>query len=193
MKRMFALLRVAVIALVGLGFASCDEDIITGSNIQGVWSGRMYVTSEWNGHTYVSSRTEIEFCSDPFRVTQGSGYWIDRYSRAPWDYWYSPFTYRVNRGVITIRFLYDNAEITISDYSLSGDRFMGYLDYSNERFVLYKMSDGEDWSIYDEGYYYPGGYYYNRGERDFDGQPADSVSLPTRRFWNKQAYEGVEE
>lgn len=49
MKRTLSFFRILIIALVGLGFTSCDEDIITGSSIQGVWSGKMYVTSEWDG------------------------------------------------------------------------------------------------------------------------------------------------
>lgn len=192
MKRAIPFFRVILIAIIGLTFTSCDEDIITGSNIQGVWSGNMYVTSQWNGHTYVSSRTEIEFCSDPFRVTQGSGYWIDRYSRAPWDYYYSPFTYRVRDGVIYIRFLYDEGQVTISDYSLSSNRFMGYLDYSDEKFVLYKVDDDRNWNGYEEGWYYPD-YYYNRSERDFDSVPQEPASAPVRKFWDKQACEGMDE
>lgn len=184
-----------VLAFIGLAFTSCDEDLITGSSLQGVWSGRMYVTSEWNGHTYTSSRTEIEFYGDDFNAKRGTGYWIDRYSRAPWDYYYSPFTYRVNHGVIHITFLFDEGEVTISDYSVQGDRFMGRLDYSNESFVLYRVDDYGGWDDYHEGYwpndYYD--YYYSNAMRDFGSRSEDPTALPVRRFWNRQAYEAVEE
>ena len=193
MKRTLSFFRILIKALVGLGFTSCDEDIITGSSIQGVGSGKMYATSEWDGYTYTSSRTEIEFYGDDMNVTRGSGYWIDRYSRAPWDYFYSPFTYRVNRGVIYIHFLFDDGEVTISDYSVQGDRFLGYLNESGEKFVLYKVSDGVEWDDYTPGYDWNDYYYYNRAERDFNDQPGNPAPSPVRKFWNKQAYEGVEE
>ena len=193
MNKTFAFFRIILIALVGLTFTSCDEDIITGSTIQGVWSGKMYVTSEWDGYTYTSSRTEIEFCGDDFNVTRGTGYWIDRYSRAPWDYYYSPFTYRVSRGVIIITFLFDGGEVAISNYSVQGNRFVGNLDYSNESFVLYRVDDYDDWDDYHQGYWPNDYYYYNRAERDFNTDSDDSTPAPTRKFWNKQAYESMEE
>ena len=200
MNKMFSFFRVALLALIGLTFTSGDEDILTGSSIQGIWSGNMYVTSDWNGRTYTSSRTEIEFYGDDMNVTRGSGYWMDRYSRAPWDYYYSPFTYQVQNGVIHITFLFDGGMVDISNYSVSGNRFTGRLDYTNESFVLYKVDSDIDWDYYGEpGYYDPNGYfdYYNYpyapAERDFNSTQAERPAAPVRKFWNKQAYEGVEE
>lgn len=193
MNRTFSFLRVMIIALVGLGFTSCDEDIVTGSGLRGLWQGEMYVSGEYGGATYLSSYTQIEFLGEGTNVTRGTGYWMDRYSRAPWDYFYSPFTYHVRDGVITITLLYDGEVYTISDYSLYGSSFVGYLNESDERFELTKVSDQGDWGGYQPGWYSPYDDYYARPESDFGSRSKKSVPTPVRRVWNKAAYERMEE
>lgn len=83
-------------------FVSCDDDEYIADTLWGVWQGDMHVWNEWNGNYYESHDTEIAFDRNPYEYSSGSGYWVDFYSRAPWDYFASNITWTVDNGRITI-------------------------------------------------------------------------------------------
>ena len=98
-KRLHAMLTAVMLAALSFSFTSCEDESIA-SSLQGTWEGNMYISSEWNGRVYNATYTEIEFLLDPFRYTKGSGYWVDHYSGAPWDYIANHIDWRVDDQVI---------------------------------------------------------------------------------------------
>ncbi len=192
MKKIRTLLGFLLVAFAALSFTSCDEDKMIGSQLNGTWRGNMYVSSYYGGRHYLSSRTEIQFSGRLFNSEKGTGYWIDHYSGAPWDYWYSRFSYSVQNGVIYITFRVNGEQLFIRDYDIDYDYytdayyFTGYVGNTNESFSLVKVDD-VNWNGYDEGYYY-NDYYYARGERDFSAEAdtaAPEQEIPVRKVWDK--------
>ena len=113
-------------AIVALTFSACEDEMIA-DNLEGTWSGDMFVSSFYDGRDYYATHTEITFNIDPFRFTQGSGYWVDYYSNAPWDYVANHISWRVDNGNIYVHFREDNTSVVIADYHLSDSRFSGYI------------------------------------------------------------------
>ncbi len=190
MGKLNSILSAIVLTLSAMLFTSCDEDVYVGSTLQGTWSGNLYAYSEWNGRMYRASYSEIEFDGDPFRVESGTGTWVDHYAGdAPWRYYVDHFSWRVNRGVINIRFWSDGFETYISDYRLNNNYFEGYIylgsNSGEEYFELRKLSDATSWSGYEDGYYYWDDYYYVRGTRAEKAADVDSTTTmlrPTHRL-----------
>lgn len=163
---------------------SCDSFIAT--SLEGTWEGDMYMYSEWRGRYYYSSGCEVEFIGDPFSMHHGTGYWIDYYSNAPWDYMAYHIDWTVENRVIKIHFREDNYYIEIRDYNLDDRRFYGnvYYDGAQQYFELYHTSS-PNWGDlhYGSGYGYGYGPYYapSRGEVN------DSVpDLPVRHMRRKE-------
>ena len=92
--------------------------------------------------------------------SSGSGYWVDYYSDAPWDYIANHIDWTVDYGTIKIRFVEEDTWIRISDYHLDDDRFYGVLDDNGRRvdFELYHTSS-PNWNGYRWGYDAWYGYY----------------------------------
>ena len=134
MKKIFRhIITVCMTALMTISFTSCEDEMIA-DTLQGTWEGNMYVTHAWNNRVYQSVYSEIEFLLDPFRYTSGSGYWVDYYSNAPWDYVANHIDWTVRNGVIYVHFVEENSDIQIHDYSLSGSYFTGRI-YMGSKFV----------------------------------------------------------
>lgn len=113
MKKFTSILAMIMMAAMSLTFVSCDDDEYIADTLWGVWEGDMYVTSEWNGHTYYSSYSILAFDKDPYEYASGTGYWIDYYSDAPWDYFASHIEWRVNNRNIEIYSREDDTYFTI--------------------------------------------------------------------------------
>jgi len=153
MKKITSLLAMIMLAMVPFTLTSCDEDDdIIADVLWGTWEGNMYVTNEWNGHTYHSSRSIIQFDKDPYDYASGTGYWIDYYSNAPWDYFASHITWSVRDENILIYSREDDAYFYIHNYSLSENYFQGEIEDEFggwQSFRLRKTSspywDGFDW------------------------------------------------
>ncbi len=181
-----------LMALMGITFTACEDEFIADS-LEGTWSGDMYVSSYYDGRDYYATYSEITFSIDPFRFTKGSGYWVDYYSGAPWDYVANHISWRVDNGNIYIHFLDDNSSVVISDYHLSGSRFSGYIadgDYDvhfNLRHVASPNMDSYSYWGYDEWYddWYYG--YYSRQTRsaDTDTTSVMPAEKPIRQFGRK--------
>ena len=134
MKKIYTMLMMAMMALA---FTSCEDEMIA-DTLEGTWSGNMFISSNWDGKTYDVTRTEITFEIDPFRFTRGSGYWVDYYSRAPWDYVANHIDWSVNNSVISIYFIEDGDRIEIRDYHLDSKRFYGTI-YDGDNLVDFEL------------------------------------------------------
>ena len=102
MKKFISIISVIIFAVTPFTFVSCDEDYEIADTLWGVWEGKMYVQSTWNGQTYMSSYSVIQFDRAPNNYDSGTGYWIDYYSGAPWDYFASHIDWIVSNGTIKI-------------------------------------------------------------------------------------------
>ena len=143
MKKFSYYISMMVMALLPLSFTSCDEDEMIADTLWGEWEGEMYVSSYWNGRYYDASYSELAFDKDPCRYASGTGYWIDYYSNAPWDYHANHIRWTVSNSIIRIHFVEDGGTLDIYDYSLSGNYFSGviYNDRDEElHFRLRKTS-----------------------------------------------------
>lgn len=184
MKKLYTLMMMALMALT---FTACEDEMIA-DTLEGTWSGNMYVSSYYGGRDYYATRTEITFSIDPFRFTKGSGYWVDYYSGAPWDYVANHITWRVDDGNITIHFIEDRSSVVISNYHLSDSHFSGYIaDGDNDvDFSLHHISS-PNWDDYDHWGYSSWSYshgYYSRETRAAgdDSLMTAPAEMPIRQF-----------
>lgn len=183
MKKIYTMMMMAMMALV---LSSCNEDQQIANTLEGTWQGNMYVSSNWNGRTYNATYTEITFLRDPYRYSSGSGYWVDYYSNAPWDYVANHIEWRVDFGVIKVYFVEEDTSLEIRNYRLNLNRFYGTI-YEADNTVDFEMANiSRPVNYYDNygwGYSYWNGY-YSRGTRSAD---SDSVSTEKpRRFINPE-------
>jgi hypothetical protein len=180
MKKIFTMLTMAMMALA---FTSCEDEYIA-DTLEGTWTGNMYISSEWDGRYYDATSTEVTFLRDPFTFTSGSGYWVDYYSNAPWDYVANHIDWNVNNGVIRIYFREERTSIEIRDYRLNNHRFVGTI-YDNGNFVdfeLYNVSRPNSyWDDYRWGYdsWYDDYYYWARTRTSID-ETNKEKSIPIR-------------
>ena len=133
MKKLYTLLMMAMMAAATCTMTSCDEDIDIANSLEGTWSGTMFVYTDYRDSRYYATSTEITFEGDPFRWTRGTGYWIDHYSGAPWDYVANHIDWRVNNRDIEIYFREDHTTMVICDYRLSDNYFTGYICATSTR------------------------------------------------------------
>ena len=180
MKKIFTMLTMAMMALA---FTSCEDEYIA-DTLEGTWTGNMYISSEWDGRYYDATSTEVTFLRDPFTFTSGSGYWVDYYSNAPWDYVANHIDWNVSNGIIRIYFREEGTRIEIRDYRLNNHRFVGTI-YDNGNFVdfeLYNVSrpnsywDDYRWG-YDSWYDY---YSYWARTRSGDADSTKVIEKPKR-------------
>lgn len=179
MKKLYTLLMMAMMSVMAVSLTSCDDEQIA-YTLEGTWRGNMYISSEWNGRYYNSTATEITFLKDPYAYSSGTGYWVDYYSGAPWDYVANHIEWEVYNRNIRIYFVEDGNSFVIRDYHLNNSRFTGYInDHGTDvEFELYNVSR-PNYNSYRWGYSGWNNYYgYTRGE---DGDSTKSESMP-RRF-----------
>lgn len=138
-------------------FTSCDdrfwndlEDRDEASTLEGTWTG--YID------TYLYDRFGLS--GDSYRTTMyferennygGWGYEVDynQYSRYE-DYYYCEFIWEVVNGEIRIQ--YDDSwnTVYIYDYTLSGNRFRGYMDDGTSRNIYFELAYDNrfDWNYW---------------------------------------------
>ena len=124
-------------AVMALAFTSC-EDAEIARTLEGTWEGNMYISTSYNGRSYNATNTEITFLRDPYTYSSGSGYWVDYYSDAPWDYVANNIDWKVDFGVIRVYFVEEGTSLEIRDYHLDDRRFYGTL-YDNGRYVDFEL------------------------------------------------------
>lgn len=170
MKKIYALLPMIFAVLMSAAFTSCEDDEIA-DTLEGTWQGNMRIKSNYRGHTYYATKTEVTFLRDVNYYSSGDGYWVDYYSNAPWDYVANHISWRVDCGDIMIHFIEEDTNFIISDYRLNNSRFEGTLWDHDQRvdFTLYHTSS-PNWNRYDQWGY---NHFYTRGS---DGEkPTRSI------------------
>ena len=130
MKKFTSYIAMMMIALTSLTFTSCNDDEDIANTLWGVWEGEMYVTTYWGDYYYDASYSEIAFDKDPYQYASGTGYWIDYYSNAPWDYHANHIRWTISNGVIRIRYVEDGGYVDIYDYRLDYNYFTGSITNS---------------------------------------------------------------
>ena len=160
MKKIHVLLPMIFATLMAVTLTSCEDEEIA-YTLEGTWQGNMYVKSNYGGHTYYATKTEVTFLRDVYRYSSGDGYWVDYYSNAPWDYVANHITWDVDRGNIYIYFIEERTEFVIRNYRLNNNRFEGSLWDRDQRvdFSLYHVSS-PNWGRYDHWGY---DYFHTRG------------------------------
>lgn len=154
---------------------SC-EDAEIAYTLEGTWRGNMYISTSYEGRTYNSTYTVITFEGDPYSISSGYGKWIDYYSDAPWDYIANHIDWEVDKRVIYIHFREEGTSLSISDYRLNDDRFVGTL-YDNGHYVDFELyhTSSPNWNSYRyyDDYWYNGWYSRTRGEGASDFSAAE--------------------
>ena len=183
MKKLYTMMMMVMMGMMALSFTSCEDDEEIAYTLEGTWKGNMYITSEWNGRYYNSTNTEITFLKDPYRYSEGTGYWVDYYSNAPWDYVANHIEWEVYNGIIRIYFVEERTSLEIRDYHLNRNRFTGYIydDGNHVEFELFNTSrpyyDNYRWG-YDDWYDY-----WSRGTEADDDSVKTTVK-PKRMIRN---------
>ena len=161
-KYFYNIMVMALLVTAAIGFSSC-EDAEIAYTLEGTWRGNMYISTSYDGRTYNSTYTVITFEGDPYSMSSGYGKWIDYYSDAPWgDYIANHITWEVNNRVIYIYFEEEQTSLSISDYRLNDDRFVGTL-YDNGHYVDFELYHTSSPGLKNYDYHY-GWYSRTRGE-----------------------------
>lgn len=180
-KYFYNILTMAIIAMTAVSFASC-EDAEIAYTLEGTWRGNMYISTSYDGRVYNSTYTVITFEGDPFSLASGSGKWVDYYPEdAPWDYIANHITWEVNNRVIYIRFREEGTSVSISDYRLNDDRFVGTI-YDNGQYVDFELyhTSSPNWNSYRYYDSWYNDYYYSRTRGD-GASDSTAIEKP-RRF-----------
>lgn len=164
MKRVLSIM--AVMMMIASSFTSCttsDQD--EAMTLMGTWEGYLGVAmySDYYGTSYDSYDTTIQFNSSGWGSTSGSGYELDRFHNAPWQYLYNPIYWTVSNGTIVITYPNQgNYTVTIRDYYLTDNYFTGTMSDG----TLFKLThlDSFDWSPY----YSYSNYNVSRGSNTVD-------------------------
>ena len=154
MRHFTSLLATLALVLTPLAFVGCDDDYEIADTLWGVWEGDMYVQSEWGGETYYSSYSVIQFDKAPTHDDSGTGYWVDYYSNAPWDYFASHIEWQVRDGRIAIYSYEDDVYYYIYDYSLTDSHFSGVIEnaYGDPMEFYLRKTASPDWGDFDWGW-----------------------------------------
>ena len=161
-----------MVALMPFLFGSCDSDpdYDTAYTLEGTWEGKMFLSSTWDNYTYAISYTQLCFNRDPYYYASGTGYWVDYYSDAPWDYVANHIEWQVRGGRIEVYLVEDNYTYFFEDYRLSDNIFRGRI-YDNDTYLDFSMrhTSSPNWNSFDY-YYYDDFYdYWYSNSAGFDG------------------------
>ena len=189
MKRLTSLLAAMMMVAAAFTLYSCDDDDDIADTLWGVWEGNMYVSSQYGGQYYDASYSEIAFDKDPYDYASGSGYWIDYYSNAPWDYHANHISWYVSNGVITINFYEDGGSVDIYDYRLNSNYFSGviYNDYGEALNFSLRKTSAPNWDNIDWGWDYGYGYGAPKRSEVKSTNRVPATDVPVRIFGRKTA------
>lgn len=154
MKKFTSVMPILMMAMITFTFTSCNEDDEIADTLWGVWEGDMHVWSEWDGQYYEAHESEIQFDRDQYDYASGTGYWVDYYSGAPWDYFASHIEWIVDDGEIKIYSIEDDTYYSISDYSLSDNYFTGtiYGEWGAPMDFRLRKTMAPDWNDFEWGW-----------------------------------------
>ena len=186
----------AIMAMTVMTLTSCEDVYIsgelTGSDSK-IWEGRIstYYEDRW-GLTGDDYHTVIQFDSDDFRLTRGKGREVDYDVRNPYgSYWYSEFEWRVDKGVIELRYADTGfAPVYIYEYTLTDNYFSGYMDDGTKKDIMFKLFaiNYFNWDSYFYNYtprysspkMMPGNKNNTGGEKSKFGSKGKFVKVPER-------------
>jgi hypothetical protein len=154
MKKIFTFISAIILAIGTMSLTSCDEDESIGLTLDGSWAGDLYAYATYGGYTYYANYSEVEFITDPFSYASGTGYWVDYYSNAPWDYYASHIRWNVVNGRIRIYFVEDDYIVDIYDYVISDYYFSGNIEGEDGKWLSFRLrnADPVDWGSYGYGW-----------------------------------------
>ncbi|MBR6275482.1 MAG: hepatitis A virus cellular receptor 1 [Prevotella sp.] len=179
MKKIHTLMMTALMAVMTISLTACDEDVLIAETLEGTWAGTMYVYTSYHDTRYYATSTEITFEGDPFRWTRGTGYWVDYYSNAPWDYVANHIEWKVNNRNIEVYFVEDRTTMVIRDYHLNDNSFTGYIaDGENDVEFRLRHISSPNWNRYDRWGYDGWNGYWSRETR---GISTDSTTVTSER------------
>lgn len=148
---------------------------ITSTTFKGYWCGNIQLSGEkiesapltlngqWEGYISNYYYDRWGLTGDNYRTCiqlvqresySGSGFEVDYDIYDRWgSYYYSPIEWEVRNGIIRIHYIYDNEYVEISRYTLSRDRFNGYMYDGTHRDIEFSLSyvGNIDWSHYQLG------------------------------------------
>lgn len=182
MKQLYTLTIAALLAVMGLTLTACDDDDFVAYSLEGTWEGQTAMAFTYNGYTYESTYSYINFNRDPYRYSSGTGYWVDYFSSdAPWQYIANHISWTVRDEVIYVYFEEDKYEIQITNYRLNDDHFMGrfYTDTGEAWNFDLVHTSSPNWGSYRYGYW---DYYYAPAQNGAKApaRPQRTVVLPTK-------------
>ena len=154
MKKFTSLSVIIMMMAAAFTLASCNEDDYIADTLWGVWEGDMQVSVDYHGYTYYAYETELAFDRNPYEYASGTGYWVDYYSGAPWDYYASHITWTVDGGGIHIYSYEDDTYFHIYDYTLSDYYFTGWLESEYGDDIGFRLSKtySPNWNDFDYGW-----------------------------------------
>lgn len=154
MKKFTFLSAMIMMMAMAFTFVSCDDDEYIADTLWGVWEGDMHVYHEWSGTYYEVHESVIQFDRDPDSYATGTGYWVDYFSDAPWDYFASHITWSVSNGRIRIYSYEDDTNFYIYDYSLSDNYFRGTIEseYGDPMDFRLRKTAAPNWHDFDYGW-----------------------------------------
>ena len=135
-------------------FTSCTtEDQNEAMTLTGTWQGDLgiYMYSDRYNDYYEAYQTTIQFNSSGYGSTSGTGYELDRFQNAPWNYIYNPIQWSVTDGTIYIYYPREKMTLRIFDYYLSDKYFSGRMEDGTDFHLTYVGNF--DWSPYNNDYY----------------------------------------
>lgn len=177
MKQVTQLLTLVALATISLALTACDgSDEYIADTLWGTWEGDMYVSSEYNGRVYDATYSVIQFDRNKDSYASGTGYWIDYYSNAPWDYVANHITWEVYNGYIHVYFIEEGSNLDIYDYWLDYDYFNGYIynGYGTQVEFRLQKTGAPSWSNFYYGYDYWLDSYYSKSRATESGSISDA-------------------
>lgn len=177
MKQVTQLLILVALATISLALTACDsDDEYIADTLWGTWEGDMYVSSEYNGQVYDATYSVIQFDRNNGSYASGTGYWIDYYSNAPWDYVANHITWEVYNGCIHVYFIEEGSSLDIYNYWLDYDYFNGciYNGYGQQVDFSLQKTGVPTWSNFYYGYDYWLDGYYSKSRATGNGRATEA-------------------
>lgn len=175
MKKLFTLLTTIMIAIGSMSLTSCTGDDIIGLTLDGCWEGKLYMYTRYGGINYPITNTKIEFEAD-LSMSKGSGYWVDYYNNALWNYHANHIRWEVYNGTITIYMIEDDYYVRIYDYNINSNYFSGLIEGEDGQRLQFSLrnANAANWGMYNYGWQ---SYGYSKPSSLSRSADADSTSV----------------
>lgn len=183
MKKFTSFISMALLLMMSLTLTSCDQDAEIAATLDGTWKGYLETQTQDNhGKYYYSNMAEVTFNSG---YNSGDGYWLDKYSNAPWDYVANRIYWRVTNGNIEITFRDTQERAVIRNYRLTDDgyfygdiEFVGSNAWTSFKFVQTYSPNWDNYYWYGtDAWYGTWNYYgYAKGQQGMTDDEADKQS-----------------